>query len=97
MVLQAMAVASVKQSCESILESFFSKYKNNFDERRNVHETNANEEFEICVNGPNLANSEAVVKEAMDLHWVGSPGTSTELLGWTSLSTPLEFPTPSRG
>lgn len=69
MVLHAMAVASVKHSCESILESFVSKYENHFDERRNVDEVTANEEFEICVNGPNLANSEAVIKEAMDLHW----------------------------
>ena len=71
MVLQAMAVASVKHSCESILESFVSRYENHFDERRNVDEATANEEFEICVNGPNLAHSEAVVKEAMDLHWGG--------------------------
>ena len=71
MILQAMAVASVKHSCESILESFVSKYENHFDERRNVDEVTANEEFEICVNGPNLANSEPVVREAMDEYWGG--------------------------
>ena len=68
MILQAMAVASVKHSCESILESFVSKFENHFDERRNVDEATATEEFEIIVNGPKLAHSEAVVKEAMDLH-----------------------------
>ena len=71
MILQAMAVASVKHSCESILESFVSRYENHFDERRNVDEDTANEEFEICVNGPNLANSEPVIKEAMDDYWNG--------------------------
>ena len=71
MVLQAMAVASVKHSCESILESFVSKFENHFDERRNVDEVTATEEFEISVNGPKLAHSEAVVREAMDLHWGG--------------------------
>ena len=53
------------------MESFVSKYENYFAERRNVDEATANEEFEICVIGPNLANSEAVVKEARDLHWGG--------------------------
>ena len=72
-VLQAMAVASVKHSCESILESFVSKYENHFDERRNVDEVTANEEFEICVNGPNLAHAESVVKDAMDIHWKNKP------------------------
>ena len=72
-VLQAMAVASVKHSCESILESFVSKYENHFDERRNVDEVTANEEFEICVNGQNLAHAESVVKDAMDIHWKNKP------------------------
>ena len=44
MVLQAMAVASVNHSCESILESFVSRYENHFDMRRNVDEETANEE-----------------------------------------------------
>ena len=33
----------------------------------------ANEEFEICVNGPNLAHAESVVKDAMDIHWKNKP------------------------
>ena len=57
MILQTMTVASVKHSCDSILESFVSKYENGFD-IRNVNEESANEEFEIAVNGPNLANSD---------------------------------------
>ena len=35
MIMQALAVSSVKVSCESVLESFVSKYENHFDERRN--------------------------------------------------------------
>ena len=63
---------SVKHSCESILESFVSRYENHFDERRNVDEATAIiEELEICVNGPNLAHYEADLKEAVDLHWGG--------------------------
>ena len=68
MVLHDMAVASVKHSCESILESFVFIYKNHFYERTNGDEVTANEEFKICVNGPNLAFSVAVIKKAMDLH-----------------------------
>ena len=44
MVLHAIAVASVKLSCESILENFVSQYGNHFDEHRNVSEEAANEE-----------------------------------------------------
>ena len=35
LILQALAVCSVKVSCESILESFVSVYENHFDKRRN--------------------------------------------------------------
>ena len=73
MVLHAMAVASVKHSCESILESFVSKYENHFDARRNVDEETANEEFEIAVNGPNLAHSDSVIIDEMNLYWKGKP------------------------
>ena len=72
-VMHAMAVASVKHSCERIQESFVSEYENHFGEQRNVDETTANEEFEIDVNGPNLAHADAVVLEAMELYWKGKP------------------------
>jgi hypothetical protein len=45
--MQAMAVCAVKHSCESILESYVSRYENHFDCRRNTNEVSANEEFEI--------------------------------------------------
>ena len=59
-------MCSVKHSCESVLESFVSRYENHFDVRRNSNEETANQEFEIAVNGPNLANCDSVVSEAMD-------------------------------
>ena len=34
--------------------------------RRNLAEDSSNEEFEIAVNGPNLANSDGVIKEAIE-------------------------------
>ena len=44
-----------------------------FDERCNVDETTANEEFAIAVNGPNLANDDSVILQDMDLYWKGNP------------------------
>ena len=73
MILHSMAVASIKQSCESILESFVSRNENHFDARRNVDENTANEEFEIAVNSPNLAHSTSVINEAMNSYWKGKP------------------------
>ena len=73
MILHFMAVASIKHSYESILESFVSKYENHFDTRRNIEEEAVNEEFEIAVNGPNLARSDSVIIEAMNLHWNRKP------------------------
>ena len=69
MIMQALAVSSVKVSCESVLESV-SKYEIHFDERRNLSEIGANEEFEIAMNGPNVANCDNVVKAAMDKYWL---------------------------
>ena len=41
-------------------------YENHFDIIRNTNEKSTNEEFEIAVNGPNLAHCDSVVKEAVD-------------------------------
>ena len=65
-IMNAIAVSAVKHSCESILESFVSRYENHFDVRRNTKETSTNEEFTIAVNGPSLAHCDAVVLEAMN-------------------------------
>ena len=60
-VMHAIAVCVVKHSCESVLESFVSRYEYHFDPRRNVDEQTSNEEFEIAV--------DSVVIEAMDSYW----------------------------
>ena len=57
MVLHAFAVASVKSSCESILESFLYY----FDEHQNVDEQTSTEEFEISVNGISLSHADSVI------------------------------------
>ena len=48
-----------------------SRYETDFDIRRNTNEETANQEFEIAVNEPNLANCDSVVSEAMDAYWRG--------------------------
>ena len=53
------------------MESFVSRYENHFDARRSTDEETSNQEFEIAVNGPNLAHCETVVSEAMDIYWRG--------------------------
>ena len=69
-VVYCIAVASVKHSCESILESFVSRYEVHFDQRRNLGSEEAiNEEFAIAVNGPNIAQCDNIIKEAMDKYW----------------------------
>ena len=68
-IMFAIAASSMKHSCESVLETFISRYKNHFDQQRNFNtEDAANEEFAIAVKGSNLANCDNIV-EAMDAYW----------------------------
>ena len=46
-----------------------SRYENHFDSRRSKDEDTSSQEFEIAVNGPNLAHCDRVVCEAMDKYW----------------------------
>ena len=66
LIMQSLVVSCVKQSCESVVESLVSQYENLFDARRSTNETASNEEFEITINGPNLANADTVIKEDMN-------------------------------
>ena len=75
MIMEAIAVSAVKHSCESILESFVSRYENHFDIRRSTEEDSTNEEFEIAVNGPSLAHSDSVISEAMHSYWASRGGS----------------------
>ena len=64
----------LKPLWRTTVKIFVSMFENHFNEWRNVDEVTATWEFEFSVNGPNLAHFEAVVKEAMDLHWGGKSG-----------------------
>ena len=46
-----------------------SRYDNHFDARRSSDEDTSNQEFDIAVNGPNLAHCDGVECEAMDKYW----------------------------
>ena len=52
----------VNCSCESVMGTFVSRYKNHFDVRRYTNEETSYQEFEIAVNGPNLAHCDTDVK-----------------------------------
>ena len=69
MVMQAMAVSSVKQSCESVLESMVSKYENHFSFNRNMSEDKVNDEFFVAVNGPSLGHCDNVIEKSMNSYW----------------------------
>ena len=75
MIMQTISVASVQMPCESVLDSLVSFYENHFDARRKLNEEDTSEEFMIAVNGPNLAHSISIIKEAKDSYWKskGSP------------------------
>ena len=47
--MQALSVAAVKISCESIVESFVSRYEDHFYLKRNMNEEYVNEEFEMVL------------------------------------------------
>ena len=69
MIMQAIAVSAVKQSCESVLESFVSKYGDHFNSNRNIAKDNVNDAFLVAVNGPNLGHFDSVVEKAIDRYW----------------------------
>ncbi len=71
MIMQVIAVCSVKQSCESILESMVSMFEHHFNSTRNMGEDDVNEEFFIAVIGPNLTHYNRVIDEAMNKYWKG--------------------------
>ena len=59
--------------------------------RRSFDEKTANEEFEVTVNGPNLATCDGVVMEAIDNYSGGKvevAGICSVLLSWNSLGQP---------
>ena len=71
MILHAITVSCVRISVESFLEFLVSIYEDQFAKARNVNEDTSEEEMNIRVNGPLLANCNPVVKDAMTKYWGG--------------------------
>ena len=69
MILQAICVAAVKFSVESVLESLISIYEHHYRDNRPLDDVSAAEEFQIAVNGPSLAHYDGVVFSAMSQYW----------------------------
>jgi len=57
-VLHTAAVAAVKSSCESVVESFVSKYEYHSNSRRNLDDDSISDECMIAQNGPALSKCE---------------------------------------
>ena len=64
-VLHAAAVSAIKSSCESIVESFVSKYEYHANSRRNLNEDAVSDEFLIAQNGPVISKCDKVLEGAL--------------------------------
>lgn len=64
-ILHICGYSSLKSSCESILESFVSEYEYASDPRKNFHEENITDVYEICHNGPIMSKCDKVVDMAL--------------------------------
>ena len=82
LILQAIAVASIKISVESIAESFISEYNRRDDKLRTLSEDAAEFEMEIAKNGPVMAECDSVVKEGLDLYF----NTKTKSKKWNFIT-----------
>ena len=78
MVMQAIAVSAVKQSCESILESMVSKYEHHFNSQRNMAEDNINKAFFLAVNGLIVLG---IVKVSLKSLWTDTGNRKKEMTG----------------
>ena len=82
LILQAIAVASIKISVESVAESFISEYNRRNDKLRTLSEDAAEFEMEIAKNGPVMAECDSVVKEGLDLYF----NTKTKSKKWNFIT-----------
>eukprot|EP00112_Aurelia_sp_Birch-Aquarium-sp1_P013876 Seg2973.2 transcript_id=Seg2973.2/GoldUCD/mRNA.D3Y31 product="hypothetical protein" protein_id=Seg2973.2/GoldUCD/D3Y31 len=69
MIVHVLSVASVAMTVESVVESHVSVYENRINKNRNFTEQRASQEMCIALNGPNIAQSDSVVKAAMSRYW----------------------------
>ena len=85
--IEGILVASRENKVSEIVGQISLQY---VDSRRNTKEGATNEEFEIATNGPNIANCNSVVKEAMDHYWSSRRGTCSGQVLLRNLSHPGE-------
>ena len=69
LIMYGICVASLKYGVESVVESLFSQFESKYGPRRNAKEETMSDEFEITVNGPELAKADNVLKSALELHF----------------------------
>ena len=84
LILEAIAVASIKISVESVAESFISEYNRRNDKLRTLSEDAAEFEMEIAKNGPVMAECDSVVKEGLDLYF----NTKSKSKKWNFITKP---------
>ena len=82
LILQAIVVASIKISVESIAESFIGEYNRRNDKLRTLSEDAAEFDMEIAKNGPVMAECDSVVKECLDIYF----NTKTKSNKWNFIT-----------
>ena len=67
--MQAITAAALRFGVESIVETLVSQYEYRFGPKRTVNEETAHDEMVVYINGPDLANADSVIMDALDLHF----------------------------
>ena len=71
-VMDVLTRAACLKSVESVIESWISVLEHHASKRRNLGQERIEEELETAINGPSVAHSEKVVKEALNDYWKDS-------------------------
>ena len=74
LVLRATFEASIKLSVESVAESVISVYNLHNSKLRPINEETGDDELFVVYNGPEMAEADEILKEALDLHFKDSRG-----------------------
>ena len=64
-ILHIFGYSALKNTCESVLETFVSEYEYANDRWKNFHEENITDVFEICHNGPIISKCDRIVDMAL--------------------------------
>ena len=70
-IIHGVLVASIKVSVESVAESMISKYALHFSKLRNLNEEKVHYEMMIDVNGPEIGECDAILKESLNHYFSG--------------------------